>query len=87
MKNLVNKARSSIPESGSPHQEGIVSTPDRKRVYVAFIDAYSGGRVPVITPVNGILKAGREYGAEITGARHIRFPQADQDQERSELTS
>jgi hypothetical protein len=52
MKNLVNKPRSPVPESGSPHQGGIVSMPDGKWMYVSFIDAYPGGRVPVIAPVN-----------------------------------
>ncbi|PPQ84245.1 hypothetical protein CVT24_012922 [Panaeolus cyanescens] len=40
------------PVSGAagPHQGGIVDTPDGKWYYVGFVDAYPGGRIPVMLP-------------------------------------
>lgn len=38
------------PEGGYPHQGGIVDTPSGDWYYLAFMDAYPGGRVPVLSP-------------------------------------
>lgn len=35
---------------GNPHQGGIVDTPNGDWYYLAFMDAYPGGRVPVLSP-------------------------------------
>ena len=40
-----------IQGGGIPHQGGIVDTPDGKWYYMAFVDAYPGGRVPVLAPI------------------------------------
>lgn len=40
-----------IPGGGVPHQGGLVDTPDGDWHYLAFVDAYPGGRVPVLAPV------------------------------------
>ena len=36
---------------GSPHQGGIVQTQNGDWYYMAFLDAYPGGRIPVLAPV------------------------------------
>ncbi|KAK7453369.1 hypothetical protein VKT23_011633 [Stygiomarasmius scandens] len=36
---------------GSPHQGGLVDTADGDWFYMAFVDAYPGGRMPVIAPI------------------------------------
>ncbi|KAL4879064.1 glycosyl hydrolase [Aspergillus karnatakaensis] len=43
--------RSPLAGSGSPHQGALVDTPDGKWYYMAFIDAYPVGRIPVLAPV------------------------------------
>lgn len=48
---LVINATSPVAGSGYPHQGGIVQTPAGNWYYMAFIDAYPGGRVPVLAPV------------------------------------
>jgi beta-xylosidase len=44
-------AKSPVPGSGVPHQGGIVETAKGDWYYVAFIDAFPGGRVPVLAPL------------------------------------
>ncbi|SDJ72318.1 Beta-xylosidase [Actinopolyspora mzabensis] len=40
-----------VPGGGVPHQGGLVDTPDGDWYYMAFVDAYPGGRVPALAPV------------------------------------
>ncbi|KAJ3130508.1 hypothetical protein HK098_000073 [Nowakowskiella sp. JEL0407] len=51
MKPLVQSVRSPLSGSGYPHQGGLVNTPTGDWYYMAFIDAYPGGRIPVLAPV------------------------------------
>lgn len=48
---LVVEAISPIPGGGSPHQGGIVETQNGDWYYMGFVDAYPGGRVPVLAPM------------------------------------
>jgi beta-xylosidase len=48
---LLVDAKSPVSNSGVPHQGGIVETPKGDWYYMAFIDAYPGGRVPVLAPL------------------------------------
>lgn len=48
---LVVEATPPIPGAGSPHQGGIVQTQRGDWYYMAFIDAYPGGRIPVLAPL------------------------------------
>ncbi|THU85057.1 Arabinanase/levansucrase/invertase [Dendrothele bispora CBS 962.96] len=38
-------------DGGSPHQGGLIDTPSGDWFYMAFVDAYPGGRMPTIAPV------------------------------------
>ncbi len=40
-----------ISGGGVPHQGGLVQLPNGSWYYMAFVDAYPGGRVPVLAPV------------------------------------
>ncbi|KAF3939183.1 Beta-xylosidase [Dactylella cylindrospora] len=40
-----------VSGAGIPHQGGMVSTPNGQWYYMAFIDAYPGGRMPVLAPI------------------------------------
>ncbi|MEV0646379.1 family 43 glycosylhydrolase [Phytomonospora sp. NPDC050363] len=40
-----------ISGGGVPHQGGLVSTPGGQWYYLAFVDAYPGGRVPALAPI------------------------------------
>jgi beta-xylosidase len=51
MRPLVVKPASPVPGAGSPHQGGIVRTQRGDWYYMAFIDAYPGGRIPVLAPL------------------------------------
>ncbi len=48
---LVVRAKPPVPNAGSPHQGGIVQTQRGDWYYMAFIDAFPGGRVPVLAPL------------------------------------
>lgn len=43
-----------IEGGGVPHQGGLVSTPDGDWWYMAFTDAYPGGRMPTLAPVTWV---------------------------------
>ncbi|WP_052867880.1 glycoside hydrolase family 43 protein [Streptomyces niger] len=40
-----------VAGGGIPHQGGLVQTPNGAWYYMAFVDAYPGGRIPVLAPV------------------------------------
>lgn len=48
---LVDSIAGPLPNAGNAHQGGIVSTKDGQWYYVAFLDAYPGGRIPVVAPL------------------------------------
>ncbi|KAK3301717.1 arabinoxylan hydrolase [Chaetomium strumarium] len=48
---LVDRIPGPIGDAGFAHQGGIVDTPGGKWYYVAFMDAYPGGRIPVVAPL------------------------------------
>ena len=48
---LLKDAKSPVAGAGVPHQGGIVETQKGNWYYMAFIDAYPGGRVPVLAPM------------------------------------
>lgn len=51
MRPLVVRAAAPVAGAGSPHQGAIVQTQHHDWFYMAFIDAYPGGRVPVLAPL------------------------------------
>ncbi|ORY17286.1 glycosyl hydrolase family 43 protein [Clohesyomyces aquaticus] len=48
---LVQSISGPLPNAGYSHQGGIVNTKDDKWYYVAFMDSYPGGRIPVAAPI------------------------------------
>jgi beta-xylosidase len=48
---FLERALPPIEGAGSPHQGGIVETQRGDWYYMAFIDAYPGGRIPVLAPL------------------------------------
>ena len=48
---LVDSIEGPLPNAGNSHQGGIVDTPDGDWYYVAFMDSYPGGRIPVVAPL------------------------------------
>jgi beta-xylosidase len=51
MHKLLRGSTGPIAGGGTPHQGGIVQTPEGKWYYMAFQDAFPGGRVPVLAPL------------------------------------
>jgi beta-xylosidase len=49
---FVKDAVSPVTGAGHPHQGGIVETATGAWYYMAFIDAYPGGRLPVLAPMH-----------------------------------
>lgn len=50
MRPFVVRAKPPVAGAGSPHQGAIVQTQRGDWYYMAFIDAYPGGRIPVLAP-------------------------------------
>ncbi|MFI0898203.1 family 43 glycosylhydrolase [Streptomyces sp. NPDC020983] len=48
---LLNNVGTPIVGGGVPHQGGIVQTQNGDWYYMAFVDSYPGGRVPVLAPI------------------------------------
>ncbi|KAI0077415.1 Arabinanase/levansucrase/invertase [Panus rudis PR-1116 ss-1] len=51
-KALVNNAASPLANAGPPHQGGIVEDANGNWHYMAFVDSYPVGRLPVLAPIN-----------------------------------
>jgi beta-xylosidase len=51
IKLLLKDTKIGIPGAGVPHQGGIVQTQKGDWYYMAFIDAFPGGRMPVLAPL------------------------------------
>ena len=50
-KALIDRNASPVAGSGVPHQGSLIETQNGDWYYMAFIDAYPGGRIPVLAPV------------------------------------
>lgn len=48
---LIDRNGSPIAGGGVPHQGGLIETQNGDWYYMGFVDAYPGGRVPVLAPV------------------------------------
>ncbi|KAG8805243.1 hypothetical protein FRC18_006781 [Serendipita sp. 400] len=51
LKKLVLNLASPVSNTGSPHQGSLVDTPNGQWYYMGFVDAYPGGRIPVLAPI------------------------------------
>ncbi|KAF6835664.1 xylosidase glycosyl [Colletotrichum plurivorum] len=48
---VLDRMTSPVPNSGTPHQGGIVDTTDGDWWYMSFLDAYPSGRIPSLAPL------------------------------------
>ncbi|KAJ1557938.1 hypothetical protein HK096_004484 [Nowakowskiella sp. JEL0078] len=51
IKSLALGLKTPVSGTGNPHQGGLIDTPNGNWYYMAFVDAYPGGRIPVLAPV------------------------------------
>ncbi|KAG8975998.1 hypothetical protein FRC05_004628 [Tulasnella sp. 425] len=51
IKALASSLSPPISGAGNPHQGGLIDTPSGQWYYMAFVDAYPGGRMPVMAPI------------------------------------
>jgi beta-xylosidase len=65
---LVDSIAGPLSNAGNAHQGGYVNTKDGKDYYMAFLDSYPGGRIPVLAPLtwsNGwpqVTKVNNQWG-------------------------
>ncbi|HEU5129252.1 MAG TPA: family 43 glycosylhydrolase [Glycomyces sp.] len=52
MRELLLDLPGPITGGGVPHQGGLVDTPNGEWYYMAFVDAYPGGRMPALAPID-----------------------------------
>ncbi|WP_327037827.1 family 43 glycosylhydrolase [Micromonospora maris] len=62
-----------ISGGGVPHQGGLVQTPNGAWYYMAFTDAYPGGRVPTLAPINWTAD-GWPQVQTVNGAWGVNYP-------------
>ncbi|KAK0616697.1 hypothetical protein B0T14DRAFT_436030 [Immersiella caudata] len=82
-KMLVNRIQGPLSNAGYAHQGGMVDTEEGRWYYVAFLDAYPGGRIPVVAPMvwggDGFPRVetdsgerwGVEYGMPVNTTRRV----------------
>src|SRR3712207_7526781 len=58
-----------IPGGGVPHQGGLVQTQNGDWYYMAFVDAYPGGRVPVLAPITWTRS--EEHTSELQSRQYL----------------
>lgn len=51
VKTLIDKTKGPVSGGGTPHQGSLIQTKKGDWYYMAFQDAYPGGRIPVLAPV------------------------------------
>lgn len=49
---LIDSIAGPLSNAGNAHQGGVVETKDGKWHYMAFLDSYPGGRIPVLAPLS-----------------------------------
>lgn len=65
---VVDGIQGPLTQAGNAHQGGIVDTKDGKWYYIAFLDSYPGGRIPVAAPINWnsdwpeVVKVNNQWG-------------------------
>ena len=74
MRTLVSRISGPISGAGFAHQGGIVSTPDDEWYYVAFMDAYPGGRIPVVAPLTWTADGWPELVTDGAGGWGASYP-------------
>lgn len=71
---LVSRISGPLANAGYAHQGGIVDTPDGKWYYVAFMDAYPGGRIPVVAPLTWSADGWPSLVTDSRGGWGVRYP-------------
>lgn len=72
---VLGEILSPVPGAGSPHQGGLVDTPDGQWYYMAFMDAYPCGRTPILAPVTFNEEGWPEVDADYTKPPGLWRPQ------------
>jgi len=73
---LVNRISGPLTSAGYAHQGGIVDTPSGQFYYVAFLDAYPGGRIPVAAPLTFNAAGWPEVTTDSKGGWAREYPPA-----------
>jgi beta-xylosidase len=71
---LVSRISGPLQYAGFSHQGGVVNTPDNKWYYVAFMDAYPGGRIPVVAPLTWTSDGWPQITKDSSGAWGKSYP-------------
>ncbi|KAK3312358.1 arabinoxylan hydrolase [Apodospora peruviana] len=74
MKTLVSRINGPLANAGFSHQGGIVNTPDNKWYYVAFMDSYPSGRIPVVAPLTWTADGWPQLVADGSGGWGKSYP-------------
>ncbi|SPO07255.1 related to xylosidase/glycosyl hydrolase [Cephalotrichum gorgonifer] len=74
MRDFVTRISGPIANAGFAHQGGIVDTKNGDWYYVGFMDAYPGGRIPVVAPIKWTADGWPELVKDSNGAWGKTYP-------------
>jgi hypothetical protein len=71
---LFDGLRGPLQNAGYAHQGGMVSTKDDKWYYIAFMDAYPSGRIPVMAPMTWTSDGWPQLTKDSSGGWGLTYP-------------
>ena len=71
---LVSRINGPLANAGFSHQGGVVDTQSKEWYYVAFMDAYPGGRIPVVAPLTWDTDGWPSLVTNSTGSWGLTYP-------------
>lgn len=74
IRSLVSRINGPLANAGFSHQGGIVDTQKNEWYYVAFMDSYPGGRIPVLAPLKWDADGWPSLVTNSTGSWGLTYP-------------
>lgn len=74
IREVIAQMKAPVEGAGAPHQGGLVFTEDGDWLYIAFIDVYPGGRIPVLAPIEWDAEGWPQVVTDADGGWGVNYP-------------
>ncbi|EQB56055.1 glycosyl hydrolase family 43 [Colletotrichum gloeosporioides Cg-14] len=74
IKEVIAQMKAPVEGAGAPHQGGLISTENGDWLYMAFIDVYPGGRIPVLAPIEWDAEGWPQVVTDADGGWGVNYP-------------
>ncbi|KAK1851056.1 ricin b lectin [Colletotrichum chrysophilum] len=74
IREVIAQMKAPVEGAGAPHQGGLVSTEVGDWLYMAFIDVYPGGRIPVLAPIEWDAEGWLQVVTDADGGWGVNYP-------------